>query len=161
MKKKFLILLILLLSSKSFANDKEKIIQNLEIIDNLTFNFEQNVNDKIENGTCTIKYPKKIFCFYNSKNKKILVSNGRSIVIKTSNSYYIYPIERTPLNFILNKEFIINKLINLNERIIEKKYINFNFTENGNDINLFFDMKTYNLIGWQVLDIYQNIMYYI
>ena len=36
-------------------------------------------------------------------------------------------------------------------------FINFNFVENENEINIFFDKKTYNLIGWQTVDIYQNI----
>ena len=36
-------------------------------------------------------------------------------------------------------------------------FINFNFVENENEINLFFDKKTYNLIGWQTVDIYQNV----
>ena len=27
----------------------------------------------------------------------------------------------------------------------------------GNEINIFFDNKNYNLIGWQTLDIYQNL----
>ena len=45
----------------------------------------------------------------------------------------------------------------MDERIIDEKLINYNFSENENQINLFFDKKTYNLIGWQVLDIYQNL----
>ena len=155
--KKIFFLFILILSTNTLANDKNNIIQNLESIKNITFNFEQNINGKIENGICTIEYPKKIFCKYNLKNKKILVSNGRSLVIKTSNSYYIYPIEKTPLNFILNKEFILNKIMNLEERIIENHYVNFRFSEGENEINLFFDKDTYNLIGWQTLDIYQNL----
>ena len=150
-------IIVLILSSKVNASEKNNIIQNLKDIKNLTFEFEQNINGKIENGKCTIEYPKKINCKYNLKNKKILVSNGRSLVIKTSNSFYIYPIEKTPLNFILNKEFILNKISNLDERIINKKYINFKFTENDNEINLFFDRNTLNLIGWQTLDIYQNL----
>jgi len=157
MKKKIFFLFILILSSKTLASEKNNIIQNFKSIENLTFNFEQNINGKIENGVCTIEYPKKIFCNYDLKNKKILVSNGRSLVIKTSNSYYIYPIEKTPLNLILNKEFILDKIMNLDERIIDNKYINFNFSENENEINLFFDKDTYNLIGWQTLDIYQNL----
>ena len=36
------------------ANIKEKIIQNLESTNNLTFNFEQNVNSKTENGHCAL-----------------------------------------------------------------------------------------------------------
>jgi outer membrane lipoprotein-sorting protein len=157
MKKKIFLLFILIISSKSFADDKINIIQNYKNVENLTFNFEQNINGKIENGFCTIKYPKKILCSYTSKNKKILISNGRSLVIKTNDSYYIYPIEKTPLNFILDKEFILKKISNSNGRTINNKYINFKFQENGNDINLFFDKNTYNLIGWQTLDIYQNL----
>ncbi len=142
---------------KTYASEKNNVIKNLKEIKNFSFNFEQNINGKIENGNCTIEYPKKILCKYNLKNKKILVSNGRSIVIKTTNSYYLYPIEKTPLNFILDKEFILNRVKNLNERIIDNQYLNFNFSENENEINLFFDLKTYNLIGWQTLDVYQNL----
>ena len=143
---------------KTYASEKNNVIKNLKEIKNFSFNFEQNINGKIENGNCTIEYPKKILCKYNLKNKKILVSNGRSIVIKTTNSYYLYPIEKTPLNFILDKEFILNRVKNLNERIIDNQYLNFNFSENENEINLFFDLKTYNLIGWQTLDVYQNLI---
>ena len=157
MFKRILIFFFFVLISNSKAEIKEKIIENLQNVQNLKFKFEQNINGKIENGICTIKYPKKIFCSYNMTNKKILVSNGKSLVIKTSNSYYIYPIERTPLNFILNKKFMINKITTLKERIIDDKFINFHFSENENEINLFFDKKTYNLIGWQTLDIYQNL----
>mgnify|MGYP000961340338 FL=1 len=91
------------------------------------------------------------------KNKKVLVSNGNSLVIKTRSSYYLYPLEKTFLNLILNKEFLITKISNLKERIIEDKFINYNFTENDNEINIFFDKKSFNLIGWQTLDIYQNL----
>ncbi len=46
-----LIFLFLLFSIvEASANIKEKIIQNLETTNNLTFNFEQNVNGKTENG---------------------------------------------------------------------------------------------------------------
>jgi len=155
---KILIFLILLtLSSQSSASIKENIIKNLYNIENISFNFEQNINGKIENGNCILQYPKKIFCSYDLKNKKILVSNGKSIVIKTTNGYYIYPIKKTPLNLILNKDFIIKKIKNLKERIVDNKLINFNFFENETEINIFFDQQTYNLIGWQTVDIYQNL----
>ena len=157
MKKAFFLLLSIFLTSETSATTKDNIIQNLKAINNITFNFEQNINGKIENGKCTIEYPKKIYCSYNLDNNKILVSNSRSIVIKTSNSYYIYPIEKTPLNFILNKDFLLDKIIDLEERTIGEKFINFNFIENENEINIFFDKNTYNLIGWQTLDIYQNL----
>ena len=142
---------------EAFAEIKKNIIQKLKNIENLSFNFEQNINDKKETGNCTIKYPKKIFCQYNLKNKKILVSNGKSIVIKTLTSYYIYPIEKTPLDLILDKEFILDKIKNSNQRIVNDNLINFNFFQNENEINIFFDKKTFNLIGWQTLDVFQNL----
>ena len=157
MKKIYLIILLLSIFTETSASIKDNIIQNLKNINNLSFNFEQNINGKIENGNCTIEYPRKIFCDYDLNNNKILVSNGRSLVIKTSNSYYIYPIKKTPLNFLLNKNFLLKKIIDLEERVIDNKFINFSFIENENEINIFFDKNTYNLIGWQTLDIYQNL----
>ena len=157
MKKVFLIILITFINTKIYASNKENIIKNLTNINNITFNFEQNINGKIENGICTIEYPKKIFCKYDLNNQKILVSNGRSLVIKTINSYYIYPIDKTPLSSILDKKFLLKKINDLEERIIDNKFINYNFFENENEVNIFFDNKTFNLIGWQILDIYQNL----
>tara|TARA_B100000035_G_scaffold299943_1_gene295091 strand:+ start:202 stop:759 length:558 start_codon:yes stop_codon:yes gene_type:complete len=156
-KKKTLFILLIFLITDASATIKNDIIKSLQNVENISFNFEQNINGKIENGNCTIKYPKKILCSYDLKNKKILVSNGRSLVIKTLNSYYIYPLEKTPLNFILNKDFLLKKIKNLDGREIDKKFINYRFFENENEINLFFDKKTFNLIGWQTLDIYQNL----
>ena len=145
-----------ILSFKSNADVKESIIQNLKNTTNLDFKFEQNVNGKIENGICTIEYPKKIFCEYARSNNKILVSNGKSLVIKTISSYYRYPLEKTPLNIILDKNFLIEKINSLQERTIDKNLINFTILENNNEINVFFDNKTFNLVGRQNIDIYQN-----
>ena len=86
-----------------------------------------------------------------------MVSNGKSLVIKTKSSYYIYPLDKTPLNYILDKDFLINRIKNLKGRIIQNKFINYNFIENDNDINIFFDQKNHDLIGWQTLDVYQNL----
>ena len=153
-----LIFLFLLFSIvEASANIKEKIIKNLETTNNLTFNFEQNVNGKTENGHCALSYPQKIFCKYNLKNNKILDSNGKSIVIKTNSSYYLYPLERTPLNLILNKKFLINKIENLNERILDNKFVNFKFFEEDFEVNIFFDYNSLDLVGWQTTDIYQNL----
>ena len=157
MKKYILVTLILFLSSKVSASLKENIILNLINIDNINFNFEQNINGKIESGNCTIQYPKKIYCAYD-KNNKILVSNGKSLYIKTkSGSLYRYSLERTPLNYILDKNFLISEILNLKERVINDKFINFKILKENNEINIFFDSKNYNLVGWQTLDIYQNL----
>ena len=157
MRNKLIILFLFFSIVEASASVKEKIIQNLKTTENLTFNFEQNVNGKTENGYCALSYPKKIFCRYNLKNNKILVSNGRSIVIKTTSSYYLYPLKRTPLYLILDKKFLVNKIENLNERKIDNKFVNFKFFENNFEINIFFDFSNYNLIGWQTKDIYQNL----
>ncbi|MBD1135515.1 outer-membrane lipoprotein carrier protein LolA [Pelagibacterales bacterium SAG-MED47] len=157
MKKIYLIIFIIFFNTDCNASIKNKILNNLYNINNVVFNFEQNIKNKIETGNCILQYPKKIFCKYKLKNKKILVSNGNSLVIKTLNSYYIYPLNKTPLNLILDKNYLMNKIENLNERVIDGKFINFQFFENENEINIFFDKKNYNLIGWQILDIYQNL----
>ena len=157
MKNLYLFIIFTILTTQSLASTKKDIIKNLQKTNNLSFNFEQNINGKIENGKCIIEYPKKIFCQYELKNKKILVSDGKLLAIKTISSYYLYPIKNTPLNLILDKDFILNKINSLNVRIVDDKFINFTFKENDNEINLFFDKNTHNLIGWQTIDIYQNI----
>ena len=43
------------------------------------------------------------------------------------------------------------------EKKISEEFINFDFNENNNEISIYFDKETYNLIGWQTLDIYQNL----
>jgi|TARA_B110000003_G_scaffold46055_1_gene44171 outer membrane lipoprotein-sorting protein len=157
MLKYFFILYFIIFFSNSAANNKDKIIENLDKIKNLSFQFEQNINGKIENGNCTIKYPRMIFCKYSKNNNKILVSNGKSLVIKTKAGYYRYPLDKTPLNLILDKNFLIDKIYGLEERIIDDSYINYKIIEEGNEINIFFDNKTFNLIGWQTKDLYQNV----
>ena len=157
MKKFLFIYLIFFLNNIALGTIKESIINNLVNTKNLSFNFEQNINGKIETGKCIIEYPKKIFCKYNSSNGKILVSNGRSFVIKTKSSYYQYSIKRTPLDYILDKKFLINEIKFLEERVVNNKFINFTILKDENEINIFFDKNNYNLIGWQTLDIYQNL----
>ena len=156
MFKYYIIFFFFILTIKSNGEIKEKIIKNLEQTNNLDFRFEQNINGKIENGNCTIEYPKKIFCEYARSNNKILVSNGKSLVIKTITSYYRYPLSKTPLNFILDKNYLINKIEKLDERILNNNLVNYTIQEKDKKINIFFDKKTFNLIGWQNTDMYQN-----
>ena len=60
------------------------------------------------------------------------------------------------MNLILDKDFLINKISNSEERIIDNNLINYKIFENNNEINIFFDNKNFNLVGWQNKDIYQN-----
>ncbi len=89
-----------------------------------------------------------------------MVSNGKSLVIKnqTNNQYYLYSLKKTPLELILDKNFLINQIKELKSRTIEDKYINFTIIKKNNEINVFFDKKSLNLIGWQTEDIYQNLV---
>ena len=150
-----LIFLFTFLVFDTKANNKEKIIANLNNISNFSFQFEQNINGKIENGNCTIEYPKKMYCVYD-KNNKILVSNGKSLVIKTISSYYRYPLKKTPLNLILDKNYLINKIYSLEENLLKNSFINYTILENETRIDIFFDNISLELIGWQTKDIYQN-----
>ena len=143
-----------------YASVKDEIINNLIKINNLSFNFKQTIGEKTEEGNCIIEYPKKIFCSYNNLKRKIMVSNGKSLVIKNqiNNQYYRYSLKKTPLELILDKDFLINQIKNLEGRDVDGKYINFSIINNNNEINIFFDKKTLNLIGWQTEDIYQNLV---
>ena len=154
-----IVLLILNFYYPAFSDIKEKIISQMQLTHNLSFNFIQTTDNKNENGKCVIKYPKKIWCKYNNSNKKIIVSNGKSLVIKTSskNSYYIYPLSKTPLMFLLDKKYLISKINTLKPKEIDDKYLNFKIVENNNEINIFFNNKDLSLIGWQTEDIYQNL----
>ena len=132
----------------------------MNLINVLSFNFMQVIDEKKESGTCIIKYPKKIFCEYNNSNKKIIVSNGKSLVIKNKKkgNYYIYPLKKTPLVFLLDKKYLISKIRNIEPKIIDNKFLTFKIFENNNEINIFFNKKTLLLTGWQTEDIYQNLI---
>ena len=139
------------------ASNKESITNKLSKIDNISFNFIQTIDGKDERGKCTIQYPKKIFCKYDTRRNKILVSNGSSLVIKNNKQYYRYPIKNTAFEFILDKNFLINKIKSSKLSEIENKYIFVKINENNNKINIFFSKENYDLIGWQIEDIYQNL----
>ena len=107
MLKAIIILLFLSFYLPANSSPKDKIISQMKLTNNLSFNFIQTINDKSEDGKCIIEYPKKIFCEYSKPIKKSLISNGKSLVIKTSNkgSYYRYPLSKTPLEYLLDKEY--------------------------------------------------------
>mgnify|MGYP006158529833 FL=1 len=158
---KFLIIFTILnCYSSAFSSSKEKIISRIKITNNFSFDFIQTIDRKEEKGNCVIKYPKKIFCEYDNSNKKIVVSDGKSLVVKNRNSgnYYIYSLKRTPLELLLNKDYLISKINILEPRDIDNKYLNFRIFEENSEINIFFDKKSFNLAGWQTEDIYQNLV---
>ena len=62
-----IVLFLILINNESFASSKDKIINNLKKIENLSFNFEQKIENNIETGNCIIQYPKLLYCIYNNK----------------------------------------------------------------------------------------------
>ena len=145
------------------ANDSQKIdiVKNFKKINYLNFNFVKKIdNNNIEKGECIILYPKKIFCKYDDFHNKILVSNGKSLIINADNinNYIRYSLEKTPLNLILDKNYIISKINDLKEDQNYPFYYVFDVEYENASIKVFFDKKNLDLIGWETRDIYQNIM---
>ena len=105
-------------------------------------------------------YPKKIFCEYYDIYNKILVSNGKSLIINSDKikNYYRYPLEKTPLNFILDKKFLIAKMSEVENDKNYPFYYVFNFEYENNLIKVFFNKENLDLMGWETKDIYQNLV---
>jgi len=158
-KKIIIILIILNITNFVKASTKDEIIINFKKIKNISFDFKQTVDGKMEEGTCTIQYPKKIYCNYNNFKKKIIVSNGKSLVIKnqTTNQSFIYPLKKTPLYLLLDKDFLLSVIINSEEKLVNNKYYNFSLKNKDHKINIFFDKNSNDLVGWQTEDLYQNL----
>ena len=57
----------------------------------------------------------------------------------------------------MDKNFLINQIEKLEGRNVDDKYYNFTIINENNKINIYFNNKNYNLIGWQTEDIYQNL----
>ena len=154
-----LIFFFLLFNGTVNASTKSEIINNFKLTENLRFDFIQKIGKKIEKGECTIAYPKKILCKYNDRYNKILVSNGKSLVINSDRNkqYYRYRLDKTPLNLILDRNFLINKM--KNSETINSSSLNhysFKIIYEKSTIIIHFDRKTLNLNGWTTNDIYQN-----
>ena len=159
-KKIILIFFFFNLFNSCYGSAKVEIINNFKKINSISFDFKQNIEDKTEEGNCIIKYPKKIYCDYKGIKKKIIVSNGNSLVIKNraSKGYFLYPLDQTPLELILNKNLLLNEIERSETKIVNDKYYIFSLENDGNKINIFFDKNSYDLIGWQTEDIYQNLV---
>ena len=62
------------------------------------------------------------------------------------------------MELILNKNLLLDKIGRLETKLVNDKYYIFSLENNGNKINIFFDKNSYDLIGWQTEDIYQNLV---
>ena len=168
----YLIIFFIFLSSETYASPKEEIINNFIETNNLSFYFKQtiqknheeygNIEIKEETGNCIIEYPKLIYCLYDGKKRKEMVSNGKSLVIKinSSNNSYIYPLKSTPLNYLLDKNYLLNQLQKIEPNLIKNNFLNFKIIKESNEINIYFNKNNLNLAGWKTTDIYQNEIFF-
>ncbi len=161
MKKYLIFFFIFFFNINVQSSSNQKIINHLENINSLQFKFTQRIDyNNIEKGECIILYPKKIFCEYHDIYNKILVSNGKSLIINSDKikNYYRYPLDKTPLNFILDRKFLISKMNEAEDDINYPFYYVFNFEYEKNLIKVFFDKESLDLMGWETKDIYQNLI---
>ena len=61
------------------------------------------------------------------------------------------------MSLILDKKFLISKIETLDAINVDDQLLSFKIFENNNEINIFFDKRSFNLVGWQTEDIYQNL----
>ena len=146
----------ILLSTNLSANEKDQIVAQLNNLNSLEFTFDQMVNDKTEKGSCLLEFPGKLKCDYFDDKKKELIINKKRLAItqKRYNKTYYYPISKSPFLNILYKDKLLEIVrsgeIDLSDRVIKLVYLN------DNEITVFFDKKTLDLKGWQIIDQYNN-----
>jgi outer membrane lipoprotein-sorting protein len=145
-----------LLSGNLSANEKNKIVAQLNNLNSLEFTFDQIINEKTEKGSCLLEFPGKLKCDYFDDKKKELIINKKRLAItqKKYNKTYYYPISKSPFLNILYKdkllEIVKSGKMEQSDQIIRLVY----FGEN--EITVFFDKKTLDLKGWQIIDQYNN-----
>ena len=155
-KKIFLTSVFILVSTHLFASDKSQIITQLNSLNSLEFTFDQLINEKNEKGSCLLEFPGKLKCNYFDEKKKELVINNKRLAItqKKYNKTYHYPISKSPFLNILYKDKLLEIVqsgeLELTDKIIKLIYLG------DNEITVFFDKKTLDLKGWQIIDQYNN-----
>ena len=155
-KKIFFALVFILLSSNLFANDKDQIITQINNLNSLEFTFDQLINEKSEKGSCLLEFPGKLRCsYFDDKEKELVINNKRlAITQKRYNKTYHYPVSKSPFLNILYKnkllEIVQSGELKLTDKIIKLIYLG------DNKITIFFDKKTLDLKGWQIIDQYNN-----
>jgi outer membrane lipoprotein-sorting protein len=148
--------IFILLSVNLSADEKDQIINQLNNLNSLEFTFDQLVNDKTENGSCLLEFPGKLKCNYFDDKKKELIINKKSLAItqKRYNKTYYYPISKSPFLNILYKDKLLDIVrsgeVELSDQNIKLVYLD------DNEITVFFDKKTLDLKGWQIIDQYNN-----
>ena len=148
--------IFILLSVNLSADEKDQIVTQLNSLNSLEFTFDQVVNEKTERGSCLLEFPGKLKCNYFDDKKKELIINKKKLAItqKRYNKTYYYPISKSPFLNILYKDKLLEIVksgeLELSDQKIKLIYIG------KNKITIFFDRKTLDLRGWQIIDQYNN-----
>ena len=143
----------------SLADLQKNIINKFTATKTLSFNFIQKISDKEETGICFIKYPLLMKCNYQNLKQKTIISNGKTVAIikKKYKKIYYYPINTTPLFFILKKENIINLIRKTQPNEIDANLIEFVFIDKmKNRVKILFDKNSLEFKGWITKDAYSN-----
>ncbi len=155
-KKVFFTAVLIVFSINLSANEKERIISQLNSLNSLEFTFDQLINKKTETGICLLEFPGKLKCNYFDDKKKELVINNKRLAItqKRYNKTYHYPISKSPFLNILYKDKLLEIVqsgeLELTNQIVKLVYLK------DNEITVFFDKKTLDLKGWRIVDQYNN-----
>ena len=155
----FLIIFLYLFSSNiSLASFQTKLLDKYKSIDTLYFDFTQKIGEKIEFGSCYIKYSFLMRCEYPNKKKSIIADGKRfAIVQKRYKKVYYYSLNKTPLFYILNKENILNLMRDYEPSEFDLNIIGYEIIENNsNKLKIFFDKNSLDLLGWKTIDAYSN-----
>ena len=155
----FLIFFFITVNSRPIKADiRGDLIEKLNDIKNISFDFEQKIANKIETGNCIIKYQKLMQCDYNDTFRKRLISNGKTFAIiqKRYNKIFYYKLSSTPLEYILDKEFLIQKIKNSPINNYDDKLIYISYQKNKQRTDIFFDKKKLTIQGWITNDMYNN-----
>ena len=152
----FLFLIIFVLPENLYPYEKEQIIIRLKNLNSFEFTFNQSINNKNEKGFCILVFPGKLKCNYYDDNEKELVINNKKLAItqKRYNKTYRYPISNSPFLNILYKDKLF-EIIKSGELVSSDDTIKLSYA-NENNISVFFEKKTLDLKGWQIVDQYNN-----
>ena len=71
--------IFILLSVNLSADEKDRIVAQLNNLSSLEFTFNQIVNDKTEKGNCLLEFPGKLKCDYFDDKKKELIINKKTL----------------------------------------------------------------------------------
>ena len=157
-KKSILTLLIFIFSINTtnlIANTKLEIVNNLNNIETLKFDFTQISFDKKENGICFLKRPHFLKCIYEDKNQKQLIINKNTLIIHQAryNKSYFYPTKTSYFLDILDKKkfesLILSGSITQNNNHFEIIYSN----KNKGEIVFFFDLMSFDLEKWEIVNL--------